>query len=524
VGVLMMAVGCTWLLAPLLEFSDGGRLAVSAGAVGAWFWAALLAHLLLAFPSGRLGRWQERVVVACAYLIATVWQWTWVVFVDAAIFYRSGCDGCPLPWPSLGHHHALAKTLIVGQRAAGAIVALAVCGLLVRHWRLGSLAQRRALTPVITVGALAAVLLAANVGTLATEQRALGKALAWPYEATVVIMPFAFLGGLLHTRLGRAVGVARLVDELDALPSAASLAAALARALGDDSLGIIYWLAPAAHYVDADGHPVAFPGEFSGRAVTPVKLDGRHVAALVHDPSLCEEQGLVLAAGQTAVLWLERGRLEAERNAQIIELQESRARIVQAGDAERRRIERALHDGAQQRLAALLLQAKLRRRALSHQDQPTEALIKYIERGLTDALNGLRAIAAGILPAVLSDHGLHAAIDELISHSPVPIVVEAMPVERLAPELESTAYFVIAEALTNVLKHADASRVLVRIRRQDGLVTIEVADDGIGGAAIDGGSGIRGLADRVGALGGKLTCHSPVGQGTLLHAEIPCES
>ena len=195
-----------------------------------------------------------------------------------------------------------------------------------------------------------------------------------------------------------------------------------------------------------------------------------------------------------------------------------------AGDEERRRIERDLHDGAQRRLAALLLQIRLGRRALDAPDAATDTLIGELETGITHALADLRSLAAGILPPVLSDHGLAAAVDELLSHSPVPVAVLEMPRERLPDRVAAAAYFVIAESLANVYKHAHAGSVDLRVARRDGCVTVEVADDGVGGAALDGGTGIRGLADRVGALDGSLTCDSPRGDGTRLRVVIPCES
>jgi signal transduction histidine kinase len=401
-------------------------------------------------------------------------------------------------------------------------VAIGVCAVLVSRWRHGSAARRRALAPVLSVSIATAVVLAASTGASSVGLHGLGRALEWLWDAGVVLLPLAFLGGLVRTRLRRAEGVARLLDELDVLPTLDGLPAALARALEDQSLELAYWLPARERYVDADGHPIELPDQASGRAVTPLDLDGRRVAVLLHDAALSEEAELVRAAGRTAVLWLERARLEAERNARILELRESRARIVAAGDAERRRIERDLHDGAQQRLAALLLQTRLGRRALTQPDGTTDGLLTDLERGLADALAELRRLAAGILPPVLADHGLAAAVAELASRSPIPVSVNEVTRRRLSLQVESAAYFVIAEALANVIKHAHASRAVVRAVCDDGRLIVEIGDDGIGGATQ--GSGLQGLADRAGALNGTLTWSSPLGGGTVLHAEIPCAS
>lgn len=530
VGLLMVAVGFTWLLGSL-RWSDGGRLAVSIGVHGAWLWGAVLAHLVLAFPGGRLRGRLDRALVTAAYVIATIGRLAWlpfadaeVIFADAPNFYPPACDGCPVPALTYGWNPGLASALSAVENAAVAIVALAVCARSLWRWRRGSKVQRVALGPVLAVSAATALVLAASTGVSAIGFPEVGRPLAWAWDACVIILPFAFLVGVLRTRLLRASGVTELVDRLDRLTSADRLPLVLGTALGDESLSVAYWLPAAGHYADGDGREVVLPGPAEPRASTHVELDGRPVAALVHDRALLNEPDFVRAAGRTAVLWLERARLEAERAARIKELRESRARIVAAGDEERRRIERDLHDGAQRRLAGLLLQIRLGRRALAAPDEDTAALMDQLEHGLTDALSDLRALASGILPPVLSDHGLAAAVDELLSQSPVPVAIREMPEGRLPERVESAAYFVIAESLANVYKHARAGRVDVRVSRRNGLVTVEVADDGVGGATLEGGTGIRGLADRVGALDGSLTCDSPMGDGTRLRAEIPCGS
>jgi signal transduction histidine kinase len=243
----------------------------------------------------------------------------------------------------------------------------------------------------------------------------------------------------------------------------------------------------------------------------------------VYDASLAEEAGAVRAAGRAAALWLERDRLEAERRAYIAELRESRARLVAAGDTERRRIELDLHDGGQQRLAGLLLRLKLERRSTAGDAGPQAALLDEMEAGIAAALQELRALASGILPPVLSDRGLAAALEELASRSPVPVSLQ-LDEERLPAPVEVAAYFVAAEALANVAKHANAERAFVSTRREDGRLVLMVRDDGGGGASSDGGSGLRGLADRLDVLDGRLTVESVPGAGTTVRAVIPCAS
>ena len=214
--------------------------------------------------------------------------------------------------------------------------------------------------------------------------------------------------------------------------------------------------------------------------------------------------------------------LDAELRASLEELRASRARIVQAGDAERRRLERDLHDGAQSRLVALkLLLSSARLRARRGADDVDAMLGEAIDE-LDTSLSELRELARGIHPAVLTDHGLEPALQALASRAPVPVDVRADPEERLPGDVESAAYFVVSEALANVAKYAQATEAAVAVRRTDGRVTVDVTDDGIGGADVTRGSGLRGLADRVAALDGSLSVQSPVGGGTHLHAEIPC--
>jgi signal transduction histidine kinase len=203
------------------------------------------------------------------------------------------------------------------------------------------------------------------------------------------------------------------------------------------------------------------------------------------------------------------------------QLAASRARIVEAGDAERRRLERNLHDGAQQRLVSLALNLRLAARACDPDDAAALAAFERAGDELSQALEELRELARGIHPAVLSDRGLEPAIEALVARTPVPVRIAIELEEPLPEPVEAAAYYVVAEALTNAAKHSHASEVVVRIARENGFARIEVADDGVGGADTEGGSGIRGLTDRVEALGGRLTLESPLGTGTTVLAAIP---
>jgi signal transduction histidine kinase len=217
-------------------------------------------------------------------------------------------------------------------------------------------------------------------------------------------------------------------------------------------------------------------------------------------------------------------RLEDELQARLVELRESRARIVEAGYAERRRVERDLHDGAQQRLVALALELRMARAKLDEEPAAAAKLLEGATHELAAATEELRELARGLHPPVLTDRGLVAALEALARRSPLPVSVEAEVTDRAPPSAEAAAYFVVSEALTNVVRHAQAEHALVRVDRTDGRLQVEVHDDGRGGADAAGGSGLRGLSDRVAALDGSLQVESRPGGGTVVRAVIPVAS
>jgi len=256
--------------------------------------------------------------------------------------------------------------------------------------------------------------------------------------------------------------------------------------------------------------------------------DGSLVAVSVAAAPVRDRSGRVLGnmvaytdIGERQAQAAEVHRLNDELHARVAELAASRARIVAAGDVERRRLERNLHDGAQQRLVALSYSLQ---RALAKVDADpaaARALLGEAAEELGRALQELRELARGLHPAILTDRGLRPAVDALAARAPLPVEVEEIPDERLPEPVEAAAYYLIAEALTNVAKYAQASAVRVRIAAGDGDLVVEVSDDGVGGADPAAGSGLRGLADRVEALGGALAIVSAAGAGTVLRARIP---
>ena len=637
-GLLLVLTGFTWFLGALAEANGSVpfTLGLALGSVTLGF----LVHLLLAFPSGRLGGRLDRTIAGVAYAVAVLGPALTLLFDDLE---RSRCDGCPenalLIEANQGATQALEGTVVGGAL----LLIAAIVVQLIRRWRAASPPLRRSLAPVLATGTAALTLVAAAniVGVLSDA----GEPLYWLLQGVLFTVPISFALGLLRSHLARA-GVGRLVVELGHSAGPHDLRGAFSRALGDPSLEVAYRVNENG-WVGTGGRPLERPSKGSDRVATFVERDGRCVAALIHDASLADERELVAAVSAAGALALEGARslqelrasearnralldaipdlmfriardgtyLDAEADEeedltapadQIVgsnvfdrlprdigerlmrsihralsdgetktieyelelrgeprsfegrvvasgedevlvivrniterkrkedelrrlyvelerglgELQASRARIVEAADLERRRLERNLHDGAQQRLVSISLALRLARGKLLSEPPEAETLLRGAGEELGFALEELRELARGIHPAILTDRGLAPALESLASRSPVPVDVQG-PSDRLPPWIETAAYYVVSEALTNAAKYAEASEVSVRVARANGDALVEVRDNGVGGASPDRGSGLRGLADRVSALGGRLRVESEPGAGTFIRAEIP---
>jgi signal transduction histidine kinase len=495
-GLLMMLVGVT-LLAGLLDGAEASALHT----LGAWMrplhWVVFV-YLLLAFPTGRL---QSQ--VARAIVIAT--------FVDLAILSHA---------PLVIGREGLGGALEDASWAVGAVIFLAASAVLVRRWSAGTKAWRRTVGLVLWPGAL--TLAALSYFNLSSYlSRSVGLVPQWAFRIAFVGMPFAFLAVLLRLRLARA-SVAELVVELDEARATGALRDALARTLGDPSLAVAYWLPDERRYVDLDGRPVQLPGAGESLTTTVVERDGRRIAALIHDSALREDPDLVRAVSAAAALALDNERLQAELRAHLDELKASRARIVNAADLERRRIQRNLHDGTQQRLTSLAMAIALAESKLSSDPGAAMASLRQAKEVLAAAVTELRDLSQGIHPESLTERGLGPALQDLAYTAPLPVSVVADLNGRMPDQVEAGAYYVVAEGLANVAKHAHAATAEVTLVRQGGRLIVRVRDDGIGGADPDRGTGIRGLTDRVQALGGRLRFESSAGQGTEIRATIPC--
>jgi signal transduction histidine kinase len=471
--------------------------------------AAVWLHVFLAYPTGRVAGRAEQVVVIIGYVAA--------VGLQVVILMLGGFNDL----------HVL--TVVKRQTAAEAVQnvqlltlsALALIGVGLLWWRWRSLPQwqrRRPAQIVINCFSLSLVMLAALMLAGAFQLPGF-EIIRLATFAVAGLAPLAFLAGLLDARLAKA-GVGDVLVQLRADPTP-DLRELLALALRDPTLSLIYWLPQYGSWADPDGNSTTLPGPDSGRRVTLVKQNGEQIAALVYDATLGEEPELVEAVSAAAGIALENGRLEAELRARLQELHGSRTRVVEAQQHERRRLERNLHDGAQQRLVALALElGMLAEQADS--DPATQTRLKRARIEVAESLNELRDLARGLHPAVVSGHGLAVALESLVAVAPLEVQLNTDRLPRLPESLEVAAYYVVSESLTNAAKHAQASRVTVDVGVADSTLIVEIVDDGIGGADSERGTGLRGLADRVEALNGNLRVWSAVGKGTRIRAELPC--
>jgi signal transduction histidine kinase len=466
----------------------------------------LFIHVFLAFPTGYLRGPLERALVASAYAVALGIQLGWMLLGGA------GPSNLIEVWASPDE----AWTILRVGLAVMAGFCLAAVVLLLRKWHVDR-PLRRSMALLVDVFALGLVMIACLFLAHVFELP-IAKELRWAAFATLGLAPVAFMLALLNARLARSA-VGDLLLELRTEPAPTDLRDALARALGDPSLELAYWLPDFEVYTDLHGRPVEV--DVPGRATTLIDHDGMHVAALIHDPGLADEPELLDSVRAAAGIALENARLQAELSARLDELRGSRARIVEAAQNERRLLERNLHDGAQQRLIALSLDLSLLQGRLDG-DEEARAGIDQARREIAASLGELREIARGIHPAVVSAHGLSVALDDLAARAPIPVELQVEIEGRLAEPLEVAAYYVAAESLANVAKHAQATSARIDVVQVNGELVLEIVDDGIGGADSERGSGIRGLADRVESLNGRLRVWTPRGGGTRVRAEIPC--
>jgi signal transduction histidine kinase len=480
VGVLLTFTGFAWFLG---TFARSGIAAVAAlGAAMLAFHRGPLFHAVVTYPGGRLSGGR---------LIAAV--------------------------VALGYGYAVIVPVAQNNVATVIMVLLVLAAAGAGYARVAGPERQARLTAVAAAVAVAVPLAAGSVAPLLGSGTS-ARLVLWGYEAALVLVAVGFLADLRYGRWGQA-SVTKLVVDLGQPGESGTLTARLSRALGDPRLVLAYWVPEANGYFDEAGNLVVLPGPGTGRAVTVIEHRGERIAALVHDAALLEEPGLVDGVASAAAMAVSNVRLRADVRRQVAELEASRRRLVEAGDAQRQDVQEELADGVARRLRLVReLLAPARREGTRAAGDPRGLREVVRELDLADA--ELQELAAGIHPALLTRQGLGPALTSLAERSPVPVQLSVVP-ERLPAFLEAAVYFTCSEALANVAKYAHASAVTIEVARGDPMLRVVVADDGVGGADLARGSGLVGLKDRAEALGGRLTVTSPAGAGTTIQVLIP---
>ena len=508
VGLLLVAAGYAWFLAELDNPGVGSPVVFTIGLVTYAICPALVGWAMLAYPGGRLASWEERVAVALALAggVLVLGLLPALVYDPAAL----GCVQCPDNLLLVSDRPALFDDLgRIGVHfgLVWSLLLIAAAG-----WRFArsSRTRQRVVVPVIVTGC---VYLGLVAGMFATSLErgfvgsgALDRRLWLAQAATLAALAAAVAWGLLRARRTR-TSLARLVVELSESAPAGGLRDGLAAALADPDLELAYPVGEG-RYADVRGRPVDL-ASLDGRVATPLVREGRPVALVLHRTGLLDNPELIEEVASAARLALENERLQAEARAQLADLRSSRVRIIEAGDAERRRLERDLHDGAQQRLVGLSLALRLLRSQLgSDQDRELVARLDEAEAELRRAVAELRELAHGIHPAVLSDEGLAAAVEALAEDAQAPLRIAAIPQERFPVAVETAAYLIVDEA-------AKAGAVRVSAERRGGALVVDIEAEAEPEGLLD-------LEDRVGALDGRLGVERAADGGVRIRAEIPC--
>ncbi len=522
-GLLLVAAGAAWFVTTLAESQD--EVVYTVGRLAGWLAEVLLVYVFLCFPSGRLTHRADRAIVAAmAGVVAVFYLPQLLVAEDFSVPspYTSCVADCPgNALFALDREPALVDGIM---RPLGAILVLAVMAAVVlrlyERMRASTQLTRRMVAPVVAVvivraGTLGVLMVARDLDTGVPVL----ETAAWLLALAVPVMALVFLAGLLRWRLFAERALQRLGECLRALPDASTLRRAFAEAFDDPAIEIVF-PAQADGWMDWWGRPVAVPGP--GRVISEVQRGGEVIAAIVHDEALRARPELLRAGVSMAAVVLENQRLAAESELAMRELQLSRARIAAGAEHERRRIERDLHDGAQQRLVALRIELELAEAIVLTDPERGVARLRELEHEVEEALEELRALAHGVYPPVLADRGLDDALRDVAMRSTVRVDVVSHDVGRFSTEVEAAVYFCVLEALQNVQKHAGARRIVVTLdgSARDRL-RFSVRDDGGGAAGIEPGAGITNMRDRLAAIGGAVDVSSRLGIGTVVRGHAP---
>ncbi|WP_127794156.1 ATP-binding protein [Agromyces sp. LHK192] len=483
-------------------------------------WAVVTGVLVLIYPRGWLSGRFERWIAGIALTASIVNLLTVLLFGSPG---PETCDCAPNPY-QVAEVPTLFSMLDIAYRIVGGLLALVIAFRLLVQWF-------RASVPARTVAFLMPLALFAWAVTLSAQavsyaaQSTQQEMLATISLIAIASVPVSFVAGISHARNMRA----RVADLMRITREGADRglwAESLARTLRDASVKVFWWDEERGGYFDADGRPIGPHVDPRGsQSVLPVASPlGVPIALIRHDRVLTDNMRLLDGVSSALRLSVDNGRLRSEIERTLEQVRQSRQRIVEAGDEARRRIERDLHDGAQQQLVSLGVSLRLAAdRARELGDERLVAELEASIDALTRGLRELRELAHGIHPSLLSAGGLELAVPELAGRCPVPVEVDVQAGGRLPEVIESTAYFAVAELLANVAKHSGATRAWVRARLGDDALEVVVRDNGHGGASIDAGTGMLGIADRVDAVGGTLEVESPPGAGTTVTVGIPLD-
>ena len=524
IGPLMAATGFAFLLST--AGASDLPLVFTLGQLFGSLFLATAVHMLLAAPSGRLQTPGDRRLVWLAYLIAVVLIVPLLLVADPRDDF--GCTECPENLLLVTNNDTALTVIGLVINASAVVLVVGVLVSLVRRWRRAAAPERRLWAGVYAAGVVlmgALVIGFALTSAVGVDKDSTALDVVWGLAMLpLAAVPYLFLFSFVRARMIQRGAMGELIARIRDAPRPGELRDAIAEALGDPTVELAYWLPEDRRWVDGKGRMVRLPAEGSGRAATRVERDGQCVAAIVYDSARgAQAREHVDAVGAAAALGIQNERLDAELRAKVQELRDSRRRMLSVGLEERRRLERDLHDGAQQRLVSMALNLRLARARLRTDPDGADGLLVGAGEELDAALEELRELARGIHPALLTDRGLDTALETLVHRAPLPVELRGAPGERLPEAVELAAYFVVSEALTNVVKYAAASHAVVDVMRENGRLVVEVTDDGVGGADPERGTGLRGLADRLAVLEGRLEVHSERDHGTTVRARIPCE-
>ena len=524
-GRLLVAGGLVTFVASLGGSDDA--VVYSTGRVATWLAEAVLIYLVLAFPSGELRQHIDRVLVALIALVVVTLFLPTALLTDGYPVPSSWTictEGCPANAFQVLHHAPpwVGGVVVPLRESLVSLLLIAVTARLLARIAHATTPMRRTLTPVLAGAVVNAVALMVAFGL----RRAGGApeavlTLTWVLAAGLPVMAVGFLAGAWRWRVAIGDGLSRLAPKLQGRPDPPTLRVLLADALEDPSLDLVYRTADD-RWLDTAGRAVAAPSGRSGRSHTMIFDRDCDVAAIFHDEALEEQQAFVRAVGSLAVVALTNHRMSAQVEASLREVSRSRERILAVADEERRRIERDLHDGAQQRLVALRIKLELASELSAEHHPPDAEQLHQLSMDVDDALDDVRSLAAGVYPALLVDCGLDEALRSIARRSPVPVRVAAQGVRRYPQQIEAAVYFCCLEALQNAAKHSHAHSVSINVFNGDDL-RFEVRDDGRGFDVRerDGGMGLTSIRDRLMAIGGNLVVESRPGRGTRIAGTIP---